>query len=322
MAKRKKQSRERWILERTLTGLVIFFIGLLGTAFMLSNYEANRLPDTTFLDRFKNTITLKAAKDPLKLIVAEKIGSYQTNYRGEKGEKGYQGERGPKGEKGDQGPAGQAGSNGQNGVKGDNGATGATGATGPAGSSNASDLSSGTLADARLSTNVTLQGNTFNGSSQLVQLTAGGLLPALSAGNLTSINASSISSGTLSDARLSANVALLNGTGPQTFSGNNKFTGSLTLGSAGTALSQVRLYTSTIDPSMISAVTTSEQTFTVSGLSTSDVVIVNKSSHTSGCGIVNARVSATDTLAITFMNVLPALTCNPPSETYSIIAIR
>jgi hypothetical protein len=91
----------------------------------------------------------------------------------------------------------------------------------------ASNVSLGTLADARLSTNVTLQGNSFNGISQLVQTTAGGLLPALSGANLTSLNATNIASGTLSDARLSANVALLNGTGPQTFTGNNKFTGTL-----------------------------------------------------------------------------------------------
>lgn len=42
---------------------------------------------------------------------------------------------------------------------------------------NASNISSGTLADARLSSNVTVQGNTFNGSNQLVKLDAGGKLP-------------------------------------------------------------------------------------------------------------------------------------------------
>ena len=72
----------------------------------------------------------------------------------------------------------------------------------------AGDLSSGTLADARLSTNVTLQGNTFNGASQLVQLTAGGILPVLSGANLTSLNASSLASGTVADARLSSNVTV------------------------------------------------------------------------------------------------------------------
>ncbi len=92
---------------------------------------------------------------------------------------------------------------------------------------NATNVASGTLDDVRLSANVTLQGNSFNGISQLVQLDASGFLPTLNGSALTSLNASNIASGTLSDSRLSSNVALLNGTGPQTFTGNNKFTGSL-----------------------------------------------------------------------------------------------
>ncbi|MBI4034394.1 hypothetical protein HY380_00680, partial [Candidatus Saccharibacteria bacterium] len=92
---------------------------------------------------------------------------------------------------------------------------------------NASNVSSGTLADSRLSTTVTLQGNNFNGASQLVQLNGSTQLPAVSGVNLTNLNASNLASGTVPEARLSANVALLSGTGPQTFSGNNAFTGSL-----------------------------------------------------------------------------------------------
>ena len=84
-----------------------------------------------------------------------------------------------------------------------------------------SNIATGTVADGRLSTNVTLQGNTFNGNNQLVQLTNTGILPALSGLNLTNLNASNIFSGTLADGRLSANVALLNGV--QTFTGTNNF---------------------------------------------------------------------------------------------------
>lgn len=73
---------------------------------------------------------------------------------------------------------------------------------------NASNISSGTLADARLSTNVTVQGNTFNGASQLVQLNGSTQLPAVSGALLTNLNGSNISSGTVADARLSANVTL------------------------------------------------------------------------------------------------------------------
>ena len=96
---------------------------------------------------------------------------------------------------------------------------------------NASNISTGTLADGRLSANVTLQGNAFNGINQLVRLNGSGALPALNGSLVTNVdaitlqgrdtsyfaNASNLSTGTLGDARLSANVALLNA--------NNVFTG-------------------------------------------------------------------------------------------------
>jgi len=52
---------------------------------------------------------------------------------------------------------------------------------------NASNIASGTLADARLSSAVTKQGNTFNGASQLVQLDASAKLPAVDGSNLTNL---------------------------------------------------------------------------------------------------------------------------------------
>ncbi|MBI3006109.1 MAG: hypothetical protein HYY49_11945, partial [Ignavibacteriales bacterium] len=61
---------------------------------------------------------------------------------------------------------------------------------------NAANLSSGTLDDARLSSNVTKAGNTFNGADQLVQLTSLGKLPALDGSALTFVSASSLASGT------------------------------------------------------------------------------------------------------------------------------
>jgi len=52
---------------------------------------------------------------------------------------------------------------------------------------NASNIASGTLADARLTSAVTKQGNTFNGASQLVQLDASAKLPAIDGSNLTNL---------------------------------------------------------------------------------------------------------------------------------------
>jgi hypothetical protein len=82
----------------------------------------------------------------------------------------------------------------------------------------ASNITSGTLADARLSTNVTLKGNTFNGADDLVELDASGHLPAVNGSALTNLNASSISSGTLADARLSSSVTIQG----NTFNGPNQ----------------------------------------------------------------------------------------------------
>ncbi len=53
----------------------------------------------------------------------------------------------------------------------------------------AADLDRGELSDSRLSSNVTLQGNSFNGNSELVQLTAGGLYPALDGSLITNVTA-------------------------------------------------------------------------------------------------------------------------------------
>lgn len=98
-------------------------------------------------------------------------------------------------------------------------------------------------------------------------------------------------------------------------------TSSVTVGTSGTAITQIRVYAATIDPASIAATTTVEQTFTVTGLTTGDKVFVNKPTVTAGVGIVNARVSAADTLAITFVNAT-AGAIDPVSEVYAVVAIR
>jgi hypothetical protein len=52
---------------------------------------------------------------------------------------------------------------------------------------NASNITSGTLADARLSSLVTTQGNTFNAANKLVQLDASAKLPSVDGSNLTNL---------------------------------------------------------------------------------------------------------------------------------------
>ena len=61
---------------------------------------------------------------------------------------------------------------------------------------NGNTITSGTVADARLTGNVTVQGNTFNAANKLVQLDGTGKLPALDGSALTNITATTLS-GTL-----------------------------------------------------------------------------------------------------------------------------
>lgn len=75
----------------------------------------------------------------------------------------------------------------------------------------------------------------------------------------------------------------------------------------------------TINPAIVAANTTAEQTFTVTGLIPGTPVIVNKPSVTPGIGIAGARVSALNTLAINFSNNTAA-SIDPPQEAYLITA--
>ena len=89
-----------------------------------------------------------------------------------------------------------------------------------------------------------------------------------------------------------------------------------------TKITQIMLYSVVINPTSVATITTAEQTFTVTGLQVGDVILaVNKPTTTVGVGIVNMRVSAADTLALTFVNPT-AGAVDPASETYLVVAMR
>ena len=73
----------------------------------------------------------------------------------------------------------------------------------------------------------------------------------------------------------------------------------------------------TLDVASVAANTSAEQTFTVPGLDTDMFVSVNKSDLDAGLVVGNARVSASDTLALTFGNST-AGAIDPASETYKL----
>lgn len=84
---------------------------------------------------------------------------------------------------------------------------------------------------------------------------------------------------------------------------------------------KTRTVKATLDPASVAANSESLQTFTIEGLSLNDLVIVNKPSNTANIWIVQAYVSAADTLAIKFYNNSGGA-IDPASEDYLIKATR
>lgn len=79
----------------------------------------------------------------------------------------------------------------------------------------------------------------------------------------------------------------------------------------------------TLSPALVAANTTAEQTFTVPGVLLSDVCIdVTKPSAQAGLGIVNFRVSAANTVGITFSNNTASGITPTASETYKMTLVR
>lgn len=77
----------------------------------------------------------------------------------------------------------------------------------------------------------------------------------------------------------------------------------------------------TIDVASVSAATSAEQTFTIYGLNVGDVVFASKPSVSAGLAVASCRVSAANTIAMTFVNA-SAGAVNPSSETYNILWVR
>lgn len=78
----------------------------------------------------------------------------------------------------------------------------------------------------------------------------------------------------------------------------------------------------TLSPISVAPNTTAEQTFTVPGLKVGDFVDVGKPTVQAGLAIVNARVSAANTLAIAFGNLTAATITPTAAEVYEIGVTR
>jgi hypothetical protein len=109
--------------------------------------------------------------------------------------------------------------------------------------------------------------------------------------------------------------------GTTTFSGPVKSDGGNIIGSGGTKLTQVKVYTPSLDPASIAATAVADQTFTVTGLATSDTVVVNPPALAAGVVMSHARVTAADTLEVRFHNTTAAAV-DMAAATWRIVAIR
>lgn len=84
-----------------------------------------------------------------------------------------------------------------------------------------------------------------------------------------------------------------------------------------------KYFSQALSPAQVAINTTAEQTFTVTGLEVGDTIIsVNKPTAQAGLGIVGFRVSAANTLAITFANVTGGAITPTASEVYKIVAAK
>lgn len=84
---------------------------------------------------------------------------------------------------------------------------------------------------------------------------------------------------------------------------------------------KVQTFQQTFTPSAVGANSESVQTFTVTGLTTTDIVTVNKPTNQSGLDLIHSWVSASNTLSIKYRNNT-GVGITPTSEAYLIKSIR
>ncbi|MBY4730745.1 hypothetical protein K6V90_09395 [Cupriavidus pauculus] len=77
-----------------------------------------------------------------------------------------------------------------------------------------------------------------------------------------------------------------------------------------------------LSPAQVAANTTAEQTFTVPGLKVGDFVDINKPTAQAGLGIAAVRVSAANTLAVSFSNNTASPITPTAAETYLVLYTR
>ena len=87
------------------------------------------------------------------------------------------------------------------------------------------------------------------------------------------------------------------------------------------AVPKVQTFSETLTPVAVAAGAIASQTFTVTGLATTDLVIVSPPADDAGLALVGARVTAADTLSLRYLNNT-AGPLTPTAGTFLIASIR
>ena len=90
-------------------------------------------------------------------------------------------------------------------------------------------------------------------------------------------------------------------------------------GALATKITQIRIYSKVINPAEVAANTVISQDFTITGLATTDKVLVNPGTYI--IGVAGAYVVGANLLRIIFVNPTAA-PITPASSTWTIIAFR
>jgi hypothetical protein len=98
------------------------------------------------------------------------------------------------------------------------------------------------------------------------------------------------------------------------------FATSITVGAAGTAITQIRVFSQGVTPGQVGANTCAEQTFTVTGVATTDKLVLNGVPGWSPAA-TSIRPSGANTVAVMFCNPGNGA-ASPAAGTVSIVAIR
>lgn len=90
---------------------------------------------------------------------------------------------------------------------------------------------------------------------------------------------------------------------------------------AATPVTGIVIYSQSLTPVAVATIVAAEQNFTVTGLTTADKVIVNPFPTGNATALCSARVSAANTLTLSYVNPT-AGSLTPAAGAYTIIAIR